>query len=72
MSGLEKISLTYAQILSPTHIMLSTLISVMFSSLSCSPHETKLNTTANTTAPCPTAPSAHASYKGYECNNAKP
>ena len=23
-------------------------------------------------APCPTAPSAHASYKGYGCNNAKP
>jgi hypothetical protein len=23
-------------------------------------------------APCPTAPSAHASYKGYECNNPKP
>jgi hypothetical protein len=22
-------------------------------------------------APCPTAPSAHASYKGYGCNNAK-
>ena len=22
--------------------------------------------------PCPTAPSAHASYKGYGCNNAKP
>jgi hypothetical protein len=42
---------TYAQILSH----LSTLISVMFSILSCSPHETKitttlLNTTANTTA----------------------
>jgi hypothetical protein len=68
---------TYTQILSRTHIMLSTLISVMFSSLSCSPHETKitttlLNTTASTTAPCPTAPSTHASYKGYVCNNAKP
>jgi hypothetical protein len=42
---------TYAQILSH----LSTLISVMFSILSCSPHETKitttlLNTTADTTA----------------------
>jgi len=23
-------------------------------------------------APCPTASSAHASYKGYGCNNAKP
>ena len=23
-------------------------------------------------APCPTAPSAHASYKGYGCNNVKP
>jgi len=23
-------------------------------------------------APCPTAPSAHASYKGYGCNSAKP
>ena len=33
---------------------------------------TLLNTTANTTTPCPTAPSAHASYKGYGCNNAKP
>jgi hypothetical protein len=39
---------------------------------------TLLNTTANTTAhthnraPCPTAPSAHASYKGCGCNNAKP
>jgi hypothetical protein len=33
---------------------------------------TLLNTTANTTAPCLTAPSAHASYKGYVCNNAKP
>jgi hypothetical protein len=33
---------------------------------------TLLNTTANTTTPCPTAPSAHASYKGYVCNNAKP
>jgi hypothetical protein len=69
---------TYAQILSRTHIMLSTLISV-----SCSPvchvlhtkqkiTTTLLNTTANTTAPYPTAPSAHASYKGYMCNNAKP
>jgi hypothetical protein len=29
-----------------------------------------LNTTANT--PCLPAPSAHASYKGYGCNNAKP
>jgi hypothetical protein len=44
---------------------LSTLISVMFSILSCSPQKQKitttlLNTTANTTA------------KGYGCNNAKP
>jgi len=23
-------------------------------------------------APCPTAPSVYASYKGYGCNNAKP
>jgi len=23
-------------------------------------------------APCPTAPSAHASYKGYGCNSPKP
>ncbi len=23
-------------------------------------------------APCPTAPSAHASYKGYGCNNSRP
>ena len=30
-----------------------------------------LNTSTNTTI-CPTAPSAHASYKGYGCNNAKP
>jgi hypothetical protein len=56
----------------------STLISAMFSILSCSPHET--NNYHNTPqhnrkhnhAPCPTAPSAHASYKGYGCKNAKP
>ncbi len=29
------------------------------------------NTHTHTTTPCPTAPSAHASYKGYVCNNAK-
>ena len=64
---------TYAQILS-----LSTLISVMFSILSCSPHETKKyhntpqHNREHNRAPCPTAPSAYASYKGYGCNNAKP
>ena len=46
---------------------LSTLISVMFSILSCSPHNRKHNR-----APCPTAPSANASYKGYGRNTAKP
>jgi hypothetical protein len=66
---------TYAQILSH----LSTLIiSVMFSILSCSPHKTKnyhntpQHNRKHNRAPCPTAPSAHASYKGYGCNNAKP
>jgi hypothetical protein len=77
MSGLEKISLTYAKIhRAPTSCS-------QRSFLSCSPvchvlhmkqkiTTTLLNTTANTTAPCPTAPSAFASYKGYGCNNAKP
>jgi hypothetical protein len=57
---------------------LSTLISVMFSILSCSPHETKnyhntpQHNHEHNCAPCSTAPSAHASYKGYGCNNAKP
>jgi hypothetical protein len=34
----------------------------------------KITTTPHTTAntPCLPAPSAHASYKGYGCNNAKP
>jgi hypothetical protein len=34
----------------------------------------KITTTPHTTAntPCSPAPSAHASYKGYGCNNAKP
>ena len=34
-------------------------------------HNTQDNREHNRT-PCPTAPSAHASYKGYGCNNAKP
>jgi hypothetical protein len=56
---------------------LSTLISVMFSILSCSPHETKnyhntpQHNRKHNRAPCPTAPFTHASYKGYGCNNAK-
>jgi hypothetical protein len=43
-----------------------------------SPHETKnyhntpQHNREHNQAPCPTAPSAHASYKGYGCNNAKP
>jgi hypothetical protein len=51
---------------------------VMFSILSCSPHETKKyhntpqHNRKHNCAPCPTAPSAHASYKGYGCNNTKP
>jgi hypothetical protein len=43
-----------------------------------SPHETKnyhntpQHNREHNRAPCLTAPSAHASYKGYWCNNAKP
>jgi hypothetical protein len=44
----------------------------------CSPHGKKITSTTlqhnrkHNRAPCPTAPSAHASYKGYGFNNAKP
>ena len=35
-------------------------------------HNTPQHNRKHNRAPCPTAPSAHASYKGYGCNNVKP
>jgi hypothetical protein len=34
-------------------------------------HNTPQHNCEHNRAPCPTAPSAHASYKGYGCNNQK-
>jgi hypothetical protein len=34
-------------------------------------HNTPQHNREHNRSPCPTAPSAHASYKGYGCNNAK-
>jgi hypothetical protein len=48
------------------------LHSVMFSTETKNYHNTPQHNCKHNRAPCPTAPSTHASYKGYGCNNAKP
>jgi hypothetical protein len=53
-----------------TDLSLSTPL-VFIGQLAASPPKHQHNHTHNR-APCLTAPSAHASYKGYECNNVKP
>jgi hypothetical protein len=61
---------TYAQI--PNAHFCHVLHSVMFSTETKNYHNTPQHNRKHNRAPCPTAPSAHASYKGYGCNNAKP
>ena len=61
---------THAQI--PNAHFCHVLHSVMFSTETKNYHNTPQHNRKHNRAPCPTAPSAHASYKGYGCNNAKP